>query len=123
MNDDYDSDLRRIKTGLASIGYNSCREGRYVTEFELHTPWVLKFVRERYGSGRTLVLAPTADVNASRKEYALWVLMKAFENLTGEKFGPPTLDAQMRFLSEKKDEVFKDPAFYDAEYSRINDVY
>jgi hypothetical protein len=121
MNDSSLSDLLRIKRGLASIGYSSCKEGQLVAEFALHSPWALKYVRERYGSGRTLILIPSISVRANRKEYAVWVLMKVFENLTGEMFGPPTLDAQMRFLSEKKEVVFNDPAFYDAEYSRVND--
>jgi hypothetical protein len=48
--------------------------------------------------------------------------MKVFMEKTGKDYGKPTIENQVNFLSGEKERVFGDPAFYEAEYAKLNDI-
>lgn len=120
---DYQSYLGKLKKSVHDFGVSYFRfsEDELSAKFYLYSDWMLEIDCEKFGSGVTVVIR-RAEIG--RKDgYAIWILMKAFESLKGKSYGDPSVENQIRFLAEEKDLLFQHPDFYEAEYSKINDVH
>ncbi len=113
---DYQPYLQELKKELTQFGYSGVRENELLAEFYLFSDWVLVLDCEKYyGPSWTIFLT---NGNA---EYAVWILMKAFENLTGKAFGKPTIANQIAFLIQEKERIFNAPDFFEKEYTKLNE--
>jgi hypothetical protein len=119
---DYEEYLIKIKESLRSsdILYIDLDQSQLGVKFELTNKWILEVDCERFGSGVTISIN---NRSFGRKDgYAIWILMLAFENLTGIKYGKPTIENQIKFLEKEKSRIFESSGFYDNEYSNLNDI-
>lgn len=113
---DYQPYFRELKKKLLQLGYGSVKESELSAEFSLFSNWILTFECERYyGPSWTIFLTN------GNSQYAVWILMQAFENLTGRKFGKPTIENQVDFLIKEKGEIFEHPDFFEEEYKKLNE--
>ncbi|HHW4668840.1 hypothetical protein [Xylella fastidiosa] len=120
---DYQSYLGKLKKYFRDFGvdYSGFSEEELGAKFYLYSDWMIELECEKFGSGVTVVIR---HPEIGRKDgYAIWILMKAFESLKGKSYGDPSVENQIRFLVEEKQLIFQYPSFYEAEYTRINDVH
>ena len=119
---DYRSYLGKLKDSLRdfNLDYSRFDEDNLRATFYLSNGWILELNCERFGSGVTVEIRnPTIG---RREGYAVWILMKAFESLTGKTYGDPSVENQVRFLAEEKRVFFSRPDFYEVKYAKLNDV-
>ena len=65
-------------------------------------------------------MLPPIQSTPAHPGFALWILMRMFERITGRKYGLPTIRAQIDFLIQERAMVFVFPAEYQVEYDRVN---
>ena len=114
--------LLNIRNALreSGVAYVEISQWHLGVEFKLNNKWMLEVDCERFGSGVTISIKNT---DFGRKDgYAIWILMLAFECLTGIRYGDPTIENQINFLKNEQPRIFESCDFYDNEYSRLNDM-
>ena len=118
---DYQSYLSNLKAALKanSLSYIELSEEELNAKLQLNNGWMLELDCERYGSGVT-VLIQFKDLGL-QKGYAVWLLMRAVESLTGKSFGKPTVANQVRFLEKEGEDLLRNLPMYEVEYSRLNE--
>ena len=119
MRADYVSHHSELKRGLLQQGAVLLCESELMAEYRLSSGWMLRFVCEKCdGPSWSIDIAPSAG----GPWFAVWLLMQAFERLTGAHYGAPTINAQVCFLDSEASRLFDEDAFYAAEYARLNRV-
>lgn len=119
MRQDYLPLFQALKQALFRQGASVRKESELSAEFSLVTGWLLRFECERYyGPSFSIKVGP--DENGPW--YTVWILMKAFENLTGFDYGRPTIENQALFLERELDRLTSSPEFYGIEYGRLNEI-
>jgi hypothetical protein len=76
---------------------------------------------ERYSSN-ALTLSIKDPKIGPHQVYALWILMKAASNLTGEYYGEPSVANQIGFLIHEMISIFNIAQPYELEYDRLNNL-
>lgn len=119
MRGDYQPFFEELKSLLSIMSLHLLSEDDLSASFLLRSGWVLVFSCERY-------YGPSWSIDIRSPKggdcYSLWILMMAFENLTGNNYGPPTIYNQIKFLEREGGVIFSDPNFYSGEYDKINKV-
>jgi hypothetical protein len=123
MREDYEPYFRQLMSRVTELGFASVKEEELRAEFLLHCGWKLTFECERYyGPMFSLFVVPPSSLSKRKRGYEVGLLMLVFEKLEGNKYGKPTIDAQIDFLVKEGDKLFSDPGMYEAEYSKLNDL-
>ena len=122
MRNDYQPYFRQLKARVDELGYSNVKEDELDAEFFLLCGWSLRFECERYyGPAFDISIVPPAPTTRNPDGYAVRILMRVLEKLDNKLYGKPTIDGQMDFLVQQADRIFADPAFYDAEYTKLNE--
>ena len=124
MRDDYLALLQELQGELTSAGIeNSVVEDTELAAILLlSTGWVLVFEGERYyGPAFSISVAPTLEDAKRTRGFAVFLLMRVFENISGKRYGKPSIKNQVRFLAEEKRQIFSDTKNYELEYDRLNE--
>jgi hypothetical protein len=118
---DYQVYFQQLKSKLSHLGYLHVVESKLGAEFYLSSGWIVEFDCEPY-YGPSWTISITNKKSEKSGNYAVWILMRAFEKITGATYGKPTLDNQVNFLIKEKERIFDNPAFYDEEYTKLNNI-
>lgn len=117
MRSDYQIYFVELRQYLFEIGAVCLEECELRSTFLLSGGWKLYFDCERYYGPSWLISIIAPDTNQS---YAVWVLMRVFEGLTGDTYGSPTIKNQVAFVDAEGKRLFGDTAFYSKEYYKYN---
>lgn len=120
---DYQPYFQELKSRMTELGYFKLEESELVADFLLYSGWIIRLECERYyGPMFEIFVVPPENFRARRDSYGVALLMLVFEKITGKQYGKPTLENEMNFLVQEKNHVLSDPAFYEIEYSKLNDI-
>ena len=113
-------DLARIRDAVASaaasLGFASVEDEDWLACFRRGDAWML----ELSGDAASYPAFGLNIVSPSGKRYALWLLMRAFDDATPDERKRPSLDNQLWFLTAFNDELFSEPASYREDYTRLD---
>ena len=123
MNNEYQDALRTIQSRLTSLGYRIEDDSPNLVVLHNSSKWKVLVSGERYSHATSLFICDTQSEGNTRKEYAVWILMEAFEKIFDRPHVKPTLEAQLDFLVSDAPLIFTDQPEYNEEYDQLNQTW
>lgn len=117
MRQDYLRYFNILRALLSESGAVCVAESELSAKFALPSGWVLEFECEKYYGPSWNLKIRSSDRGVG---YDLWILMEAFQSLTGKSYGLPTMENQVGFMIAEADRIFKDVEFYSVKYDELN---
>ena len=124
MRRDYEPYFRQLQQGILPLGYVAVEESELEAQFILGSGWRVSFECERYyGPMFGLFIVPPQPLVKRARGYEVGQLMEVFEQRDGVRYGKPTLENQINFLTSHQSRIFADPASYEGDYARLHDLH
>lgn len=124
MRADYSTLFQELQTELTGAGfeYSVIEETELTAVLLLSTGWTLVFEGERYyGPAFSIFVAPKLEDVKAEQRFAVFLLMRVFENRSGKNYGKPSIRNQILFLAEEKFHIFSDLKDYELDYKHLNE--
>lgn len=109
--------LRELLDGLTSLHPKVLVDENLYAKLKLRNGWFVLCEGDQSSAGLTLYIAPPGG---SGPYYAVWLLMRVFEQLTGNSYGAPTVASQSTFLIREARRLFSIEQDYSAAYRKAD---
>lgn len=120
MNTEYRPALLAVSRRLQALGYHVVEDSSHMALLDNGSCWRICVEGERYSNSTSLHLRYVSAGPETQDEFAVWLLMEAFEKIFKMPHVVPRLDAQLDFLYDRLSAGFPEPMVFRAEYDRLN---
>ena len=121
MRVEYQKTLTAVRKRFEGLHYRVVEDASHMAVLDNGTCWKICVEGERYSDSTVLVLRYHPVGSGGSEEFAVWILMEAFEEIFGLPHVVPGLDAQLAFLySNLFRQDFPIQPSFAAFYERLN---
>ena len=120
MRVEYQKTLQIVRKRLEGLLYHIAEDSSHLAVLDNGTCWKICVEGERYSDSTILLLRYLPVGSDASEEFAVWILMEAFEGIFGSPHVVPRLDAQLDFLYKHLSNGFPDPAVFRVAYEQLN---